>query len=114
MPCPQCDSPKVIQRKSGTQTGEYCGDCGKWIRWVPIGSIEDFVWPVGSKHKGKTLGTIVKIDPDYLKWAAENMTASKNLKKRATEILEKYNLIPKAAPHVPINSPQTDTDTSPW
>lgn len=32
--CPTCGSKDVFVEKSGNQTGLYCGDCGKWIKWI--------------------------------------------------------------------------------
>lgn len=32
--CPKCGSEDLFLRKSGNNMGLYCGDCGKWIKWV--------------------------------------------------------------------------------
>lgn len=32
--CDKCGSKDVFVEKSGNQTGLYCGDCGKWIKWI--------------------------------------------------------------------------------
>ena len=32
--CPKCGSKDLFLRKSGNNTGLYCGDCGAWIKWV--------------------------------------------------------------------------------
>lgn len=32
--CEKCGSVDVFIKKSGNQTGLYCGDCGKWIKWL--------------------------------------------------------------------------------
>lgn len=32
--CPHCGSTDVFLKEKGAQTGLYCGDCGKWIKWV--------------------------------------------------------------------------------
>lgn len=32
--CEKCGSADVFIKKSGNQTGLYCGDCGKWIKWL--------------------------------------------------------------------------------
>ena len=32
--CPKCGSIDVYIKENGTQTGLYCGDCGKWIKWL--------------------------------------------------------------------------------
>lgn len=32
--CPKCGSVDVFIENSGNQKGLYCGDCGKWIKWV--------------------------------------------------------------------------------
>lgn len=84
--CPRCQSNNITQTPRGPHIGEYCADCGSFIRWVPQG-IESFVWPIGSKHKGKRILDILTVDKPYLIWAAENMSAL-NLKKKAQEALQ--------------------------
>lgn len=32
--CPHCGSTDVFTKEKGTQTGLYCGGCGKWIKWI--------------------------------------------------------------------------------
>lgn len=32
--CPHCGSIDVFMKAKGSQTGLYCGDCSKWIKWV--------------------------------------------------------------------------------
>ena len=32
--CSKCGSNDVFIEKSGNNTGLYCGDCGKWIKWL--------------------------------------------------------------------------------
>lgn len=32
--CPKCNSSDVFTETSGNQIGLYCGDCGKWIKWI--------------------------------------------------------------------------------
>ena len=32
--CPQCQSKDVFTEKSANNTGLYCGDCGKYIKWL--------------------------------------------------------------------------------
>lgn len=32
--CPKCKSRDVFIKKSGNNTGLYCGDCGAWIKWL--------------------------------------------------------------------------------
>ena len=34
---------------------------------------KDFVLDFGQKHNGRTIQEIYEVDPQYLKWAAENM-----------------------------------------
>lgn len=70
--CNKCGSNKTTNKKSGPHLGEYCASCGRWLRWVSI-PWQDFVWPVGVKHRGKTLKKIAETDIRYLRWAAENM-----------------------------------------
>lgn len=32
--CSKCKSKDVFIKKSGNNTGLYCGDCGAWIKWL--------------------------------------------------------------------------------
>lgn len=32
--CSKCHSKDIFIKKSGNNTGLYCGDCGKWITWL--------------------------------------------------------------------------------
>lgn len=32
--CEKCSSKDVFIQTSGNNTGLYCGDCGKWIKWL--------------------------------------------------------------------------------
>jgi transcription elongation factor Elf1 len=32
--CPKCNSADVFIKETGKQIGLYCGDCGKWIKWL--------------------------------------------------------------------------------
>ncbi len=32
--CPHCGSIDVFMKPKGSQTGLYCSDCGKWIKWI--------------------------------------------------------------------------------
>ena len=32
--CKKCGSTKVFTDTKGNQTGIYCSDCGKWIKWA--------------------------------------------------------------------------------
>lgn len=32
--CQKCSSKDVFVQASGNNTGLYCGDCGKWIKWL--------------------------------------------------------------------------------
>lgn len=90
--CPDHAHAGVYRKKSGPHLGEYCKECDRWIRWVPQG-LKGFVWPIGAKHRGDTLQKIADTDPDYLRWAAENLS-SPSLKKKAQEALRE--LIPSA------------------
>lgn len=84
MVCPSCNNLDSVKRPVGKHIGEYCSNCDKWLRWVPQ-DWRGFIWPVGTKHKGHTLISILINDRRYLEWAAENMSGP--LQKRAQEAL---------------------------
>ena len=42
----KCGSKRIFTRDNGTQTGIYCKECGKWIKWVSkkeIPFIEEYI-----------------------------------------------------------------------
>ena len=88
MSCPSCGSEDIVQKFQGKHLGNYCGSCGRWLKWVSQ-DWKSFIWPVGAKHKSQTLTMIALNDRPYLVWAAENLTGT--LQKRAIEALEATN-----------------------
>lgn len=56
----------------GPHLGEYCRNCGKWLRWMPQRMTPErarsIVMPIG-KHKGRKLS---EIDSGYLRWYEAN------------------------------------------
>lgn len=32
--CPKCNSTNLFTKKKETQTGLYCKECGRWIKWL--------------------------------------------------------------------------------
>lgn len=32
--CPKCNGTNLFTKKKDTQTGLYCKDCGRWIKWL--------------------------------------------------------------------------------
>lgn len=32
--CPKCNSTNLFTQKKDTQTGLYCKECGRWIKWL--------------------------------------------------------------------------------
>ena len=32
--CSKCGSVDLFIKENGSQRGLYCGDCGRWIKWV--------------------------------------------------------------------------------
>ena len=42
----KCGSKRIFMRDNGTQTGIYCKECGKWIKWVgkkEIPFVEEYI-----------------------------------------------------------------------
>ena len=42
----KCGSKRIFTRDNGTQTGIYCKECGKWIKWVSkkeIPFVEEYI-----------------------------------------------------------------------
>ena|SRR5271157_4428092 len=82
-PCPRCGQETYLCR-SGKHIKWSCIACG-YIKFLPQGSAEDFVMPIG-KFKGKKLSEIKQNDLGYLIWARDNMD-SKSIIKRICEVL---------------------------
>lgn len=32
--CPKCGGHSVVYRNNGPHVGEYCANCGRWLRWA--------------------------------------------------------------------------------
>lgn len=102
MACPSCGSIETTKKSVGPHMGEYCTSCDRWLRWVPQ-DWKKFIWPVGTKHKGHTLISILVNDRRYLEWAAENMSGA--LQKRAQEALGSAG----SSDSIPKNPEEIDT-----
>ena len=86
MSCSSCSSTAdTVKRPVGKHIGEYCSECDRWLRWIPQ-DWKNFIWPIGKKHKGHTLISILVNDKPYLVWAARDMSGT--LQKRAQEALD--------------------------
>ena len=48
--CPKCNSKELFVKKSGNNTGLYCGDCGAWIKWVGKNELRAFEYLTRQKH----------------------------------------------------------------
>lgn len=83
--CATCGTTTTYVKKGHPHTGEYCSQCHRWIRWIPK-PIQEYTWPIGTKHKGKPILDILKTDKDYLQWAADNIS-DKKIRARALEAL---------------------------
>lgn len=68
-----------------------CYDCGNFVKFEPTikSDKEMAVWvmPIG-KYKGKGLNDIAATDPDYLRWASENLSG--NVQRRVKEFLDRH------------------------
>jgi hypothetical protein len=90
MPCSYCNTEKTYTAPAGQHIGEYCAACHRWLRWVAQ-SIDQFIWPIGAKHKGTPILHIAKTDRPYLEWAAQNISSPK-LRERAREALNHVDM----------------------
>lgn len=56
----KCCNGNKIEKVKTPHIGEYCADCGKWLRWIPQNKPwQEFKMPFG-KYKDKTLLEIQK------------------------------------------------------
>ena len=114
MPCPNCHSNIIANKPCGPHIGEYCGACGRWLRWVPQGKIEDFIWPIGKTYKGTPIVKLAQTHPDYLLWVIENVS-SPSLVKKAIEALTKSGVpIPTKPTKKDTPVPHTSDNELPW
>ena len=68
--CEKCGSMDLFIKSNGSQTGLYCSDCGKWIKWVSkseLPLVEKFI----EEQKNDNICNIhtdgkVELDKNYL------------------------------------------------
>ena len=78
---------------------EFCTKCDKkLIHFVPLHSDAD-VKPLSMKYRDKTLGEIIEIDKEYVKWVALESKAASSIRRAALRL---YSGSPFILP--PINS----------
>lgn len=63
--CPKCDSKNTFIKKNGNQTGLYCGDCGKWIKWLSKNEIVAFEHEKATERESKE-NNFQEINPDEI------------------------------------------------
>lgn len=63
----------------------FCISCKEAFQLLKSVPNDEFAMPFG-KHKGKKLSDLVKENPDYVRWLAENIKDG-NVKTRAIEVL---------------------------
>jgi len=89
MICQKCgnetfDFKEQVFKNNITHIKQSCAKCKAFIQYAPQEkNIEEIKMHFG-KFKGKSFREIEAIDPDYLRWAAEN------LKKNIADKIEKY------------------------
>jgi transcription elongation factor Elf1 len=72
--CSKCGSIDTYIKENGSQTGLYCGDCGKWIKWLGIEDKRLFEhWQDDIKNNG--LIKLTKNDINNLQIAIGNAQA---------------------------------------
>ena len=54
--CNKCGSENVFLEKKGNQTGIYCAECGKWIKWA---TKEEIRVIEHKSTKGETYGDLL-------------------------------------------------------
>ena len=74
--CPHCNSENLHTTPKPPHVGLYCGDCGRWIKWLAQNNSIS-VMPFG-KHKGKPFK---EIPIDYIDWVLKNVELKDNLRK---------------------------------
>lgn len=78
--CEKCGSMDLFIKSNGSQTGLYCSDCGKWIKWVSkseLPLVEKFI--EDNKRTVETITTnytvmkspIIPTDELFSKWSQE-------------------------------------------
>ena len=59
--CKKCGSMKFYTEVKGNNTGLYCNNCGKWIKWLSKGELRAFELKA-FKHNEKTKGFVESED----------------------------------------------------
>lgn len=42
MECKHCKGKEIAVKKKGMHTGAYCGNCGKWLKWLNPDECESY------------------------------------------------------------------------
>lgn len=82
--CKKCGSTKVFTDTKGSQTGIYCSDCGKWIKWATKDEIRLIEHNLTSDAK-LTVDTIAELQNEI----ATQREVICNLNTMNDELLEK-------------------------
>jgi uncharacterized protein (DUF3820 family) len=67
--CSHCFSSNTYTEPKPPHLGLYCGDCGKWIKWIAQNHPLEAM-PFG-KHKGTPFN---KLSDEYLIWCIQNLS----------------------------------------
>lgn len=59
--CEKCGSTNTSIEAKGTQTGLYCCDCGKWIKWLSNEEVRVFY----SINKNESIKKCIVIETDF-------------------------------------------------
>jgi hypothetical protein len=83
-----CGSMSVLEieqtfKDGKTHIKQSCQSCGKFLKWAPHVSDEEFTMPFG-QYKGELLG---QIDKSYLQWLYESKETANSLKKRIEKFI---------------------------
>lgn len=73
MKCKHCQSEQYKTEMAGPHLKAVCADCGRYIKFLP----QPIDWatrkiPIG-KYKDCLYSYVAEIDPEYLRWQAENL-----------------------------------------
>jgi len=104
--CPRCGSDNIIftETEELQHYGkENCGDCGRWIKWVPypeskrprqsmlIEEGDDWRFNFG-KHKDKLLSDVARDDMEYLDWMVNTAEFPEDVTEVVEMVLEEIDM----------------------
>jgi len=71
--CSKCNGTSTFIKKNNTQTGLYCSDCGKWIKWLGKEEIRLYERQLEMDKMGEKIEEEEKLENSLLQFSDEEL-----------------------------------------